>query len=140
MPRAFGVLGLAVLLACAAGCRIPRRAPPPDTTDLLLSPQEERLADAHARFAAGILAELEDEPEAALTNYLASLDLDPANDRLAVDIARRLLEQRRPEEAVAILRRSAGRPGASGDIQAWLGVTLSLTGQREAAETALREA
>lgn len=140
LTRVFGVLGLALLMACAGGCRTPRRAPLPDATDLLLSPQEERLADAHARFAAGILAELDDEPEAALTNYLASLDLDPANDRLAVDIARRLLELRRPDEAVAVLRRSAARPDASGDIQAWLGVTLSVTGQREAAEAALREA
>lgn len=141
LSRLSGTLGLAVLLGLAPACRTARSvASAPDATDLFLGPQEERLAEAHARFASGILEELDEQPDAALTNYLASLQLDPGNERLTLDVARRMLEQRRPDEAVAILRRSAARPEATGEIQAWLGVTLAMTGRKDEAEAALREA
>ncbi|MFN0066201.1 MAG: tetratricopeptide repeat protein [Limisphaerales bacterium] len=140
LARFCGILALAAGLCCAPGCRSPRTQAGPDATDLLLVPQEDRLAEAHARFASGILAELDNAPESALTNYLQSLQLDPGNERLALDVARRMFERSRPDEALGVLRASAGRPGASGDIQAWLGVTLAMAGRRDEAESALREA
>lgn len=140
--RLVWTLGVLVLFAVAlAGCRTaPRRFESPPGSDLLLTAELERTAEAHARFAAGFLAELNEEPAAALTNYLQSLAADPLNERLTLDVVRRLLEQRRATEAAGLLQQALGANPDSSSLRAWLGLVWGAQGRPAEAEAAFREA
>lgn len=66
-----------------------------------------RRAAAMARFANALFLEESHGPESALPEYIRSLDSDPGNMRLALDVAREYLRRAEPLAALEILRRSA---------------------------------
>lgn len=111
-----------------------------DSRHLELSEEEERLTEAHARFAAGIVAESDDADAEALEHYLKALELDPDNEPLAIEVAPKLIAGRRLEEARAILTRITARPDSSGMAWAWLGLVHALQKDQPAAVAANREA
>lgn len=111
-----------------------------DTRPLELDPADERRIEAHARFSAGLVEELDGAPEAALAHYLVAIEADPANEELALDVARKLIELRRLEEARRILERTIAREDASGLAWGMLGTVHGLAGRPEAAVSAHREA
>lgn len=99
----------------------------------------EQRADAYARFAAGVVHDTRAEPELALAEYRRALEADPANETLAIDLARRHLQQRKPEEAISALRLTLARKEATGLAYGWLGLAQEMQGEREAATKAFRE-
>ena len=104
----------------------------------------EKLAQAHAHYAAGVILEMNEEHEAALQEYYkAALD-DPENETLILEVSRQFLQSKRPEKALEILTRAAARPDASGSIFARLGLVYSQLGKTEQAlaadRTAIRKA
>lgn len=107
---------------------------------LELNEHEERTARAHARFAAGLIEELDDAPEAALAHYLAALQDDPANEPLTLDVARKLIELQRLDQARLTLDTAAARPDASGLVWALLGAVHKLQNHTEDALAAQQEA
>ena len=115
-------------------------------TDPLAAESEaviERRAAAHAAFAAAMIRQDEDGTGGALELFRKSLQNDPANLTLAIDLARRLLERKERDAALEILKRSAPRAVGSDQaatIQTLLGVTYAQLGRREEAMTAYREA
>ncbi|MBL9139670.1 MAG: tetratricopeptide repeat protein [Verrucomicrobiales bacterium] len=142
----------AVLLIAAGGCRSgDSRADPTrpkvyragqrwDARLLELTPDDERQIEANARFAAGMIEELNDSIESALPHYQAAIHNDPDNEELILDVARKLIQRRRLEDARLLLESVANRPSAPGTLWAWLGTIHSLQGNPKAAIAAHQEA
>jgi tetratricopeptide (TPR) repeat protein len=143
-------LGLSAFAALAlCGCRsLPKPGQPAvlrpgqslDSSHLSLTEEDEHLIQAHARFAAGLVEELNNAPETALGHYLAAIHHDPGNEELTLDVTRKLIELRRFDDALAILQKSSARPDASGQVWAWLGTVHKLQGHPDLAQTAHQEA
>ena len=76
----------------------------------------QRRAQAHATFAAGLVAQDNDAPEKAYEFFEKSVDHDPSNEPLVLDVARHLLDRKQPGRAAALLKRAAAQPGASGAV------------------------
>lgn len=100
----------------------------------------ERRVKAHAAFAAGVLSQIQEEPEAALEYFEKASLSDPANEELAIDVARRRLQRLEFDKAVALLKKAAAVPGSSGAVMAYLGLTLKQLDRQAEAIAAYREA
>lgn len=97
-----------------------------EALDRASADSEERKAEAHARFAAGLLEDLRDDDAAALENFEKSIEADPSQESLALDVARRHLMRKDTDRAIGVLK-SAIRSESSGILPALLGsVYLSL--------------
>jgi tetratricopeptide (TPR) repeat protein len=103
-------------------------------------PGTEKLARAHAHYAAGVIHELEGESENALEDFSKAAMEDPDNESLVMEVSRRLVQNKQPEKALEILSRAAERPNASGSIFARLGAIYSQLGKSEQAINANRVA
>jgi tetratricopeptide (TPR) repeat protein len=142
--RLWLVLGAsaALVLGCRSGTiTTSRSSPDPAPAGSGSKPvPDENLVEAHAHYATGIIHELNNDPELALQEYyLASLN-DPANEALAVETSRRLLQSNQPEKALDILSRAAAQPGASGLLSAQLGYVYARLGKTDLALKADRAA
>ena len=73
--------------------------------DLLLAPESEALTEAFTQFTLGVSAE-ESGSEEALGFFRRALEMDPANARLAARLAGDLLREKKPADAVALLKAS----------------------------------
>src|SRR5437867_2609267 len=85
----------------------------------------EKLAQAHAHYAAAVIDELNEKPEAALQEYYQAALNDPENEPLILEVSRRFAQTKQPEKALELLTQSASRPSASGTIFAHLGFIYS---------------
>jgi tetratricopeptide (TPR) repeat protein len=113
-------LAAALLPACATA---PPRPPAPSAAadsqeksnpaPLAPSPQTQGNPDAFAHFAAGISHTLNDEDTLALRQFTAAALADPANEQLVIEVAQQLLRDKDVDKALALLSKSARRPGAS---------------------------
>ncbi len=87
-----------------------------------MSPAAEERAQAYAHFAMGLILDLQQESNEALEEYQKSVQLDPSNESLVLDLARQYLQRKKPDKAAEVLTVPATSPDASADILAWLGV------------------
>src|SRR5215472_12384932 len=91
-------LGAAIGLMLLAGCA---SAPPtpkprvvddtfetPATTETATDLPAEKVAQAHAHYAAGVVHEMNDENEAALREYYLSAEADPDDEGLILEVTR----------------------------------------------------
>jgi tetratricopeptide (TPR) repeat protein len=133
----------------AMGCRSARspaatsepRHPASTNAPLAVSDRAaQRLAKAHAHYAAGVIHEMNDEHEAALQEYQQAALEDPENETLVLEVSRRFLQAKQPEKALEILKRATGYPSASGIVFARLGLVYSQLGKTELALAADRTA
>lgn len=152
MRRRYWFRGLAVWLSvslvsgCAGRLARPVHHPPVkteaaeakrDTTD---DQPAQRLAQAHAHYAAGVIHEMNEEREAALEEYYQAASEDPANEEMLLDVSGRFLQNKQPEKALELLNRATASPHASGDLFARLGLIYSQLGKPEQASAADRQA
>ena len=87
-------------------------------------------AAAHAHYAAGVVHELNDEPELALREFQkAALD-DPADETLILDVSQRFLQNRQPEKALELLLATSARPEVLGGGSGTTGIHLRGDGQK----------
>ena len=100
----------------------------------------ERRAEAHARYAAGVIREMNDDPKGALDEYCQAALLDPDDESLILEVSRRLLQSKQPERALEIVKRATVQPDASGQLYARLGMIYAQLGKQEQAAAANREA
>ena len=100
----------------------------------------ENLIDAHAHFAAGVVHEMNLEPESALDDYYNAALLDPTNQNLVLDVAQQFLQAKRPEKALDLLSRASANPSASGALFAEMGFVYSKLGRTNEAVAADRAA
>lgn len=121
----------ALAAICAAGCRgvAPRPRVPYDTprsaagasTNQAAADGVLRRAQAHAHYAAGIIAELNEQPALALEEFYQAALADPKDERLAALAAERCLRAGQPEKAVEILRAPIRHGKPSAGLYALLG-------------------
>jgi tetratricopeptide (TPR) repeat protein len=111
------------------------------TNTSILSPEElDRRAEAHARYAAAIIHELNEEPELAADElYQAALN-DLGNESLVLDVTRRLLQFKKNDKALDLLLKATARPDASGVLFARLGLVYSVLDKKPQAIEANRVA
>jgi tetratricopeptide (TPR) repeat protein len=99
--------------------------------------------DAHAHYAAGVVHEMNLEPESALEDYYNAALLDSTNQALVLDVAQQFLQAKRPEKALELLSRAATNSEASSGLFAELGFVYSKLGKTNEAiaadNTAIRK-
>src|SRR5262249_50094993 len=146
------LLGLVAGLLLTVGCQSTPRAhstgSPEDVTStngvaemrsrLAGITTSEKLARAHAHYATGLLHELNNEPEAALTVFYRACLYDSGNEQLVLDTTRQLMETKQPGRALDILLLAADHPDASGNIYARLGLVYIQLGDTARATEANR--
>ncbi|HZR15870.1 MAG TPA: tetratricopeptide repeat protein [Verrucomicrobiae bacterium] len=93
----------------------------------------EKVAQAHAHYAAAIVHDMNDETEAALQDYYQAAADDPADEGLVLEVSRRLIQNKQFDKALELLTRAAAEPGASGAVYARLGVVYGQLGRIEQA-------
>ena len=92
--------------------------------------------DAHAHYAAGVVHELNLEPESALEDYYNAALLDPTNYNLVIDIAQQFLQAKEPDKALELLRNSSTNSNGSSALYAQLGFVYSKMGKTNEAVAA----
>jgi len=113
-----------------------------------MSPKQERLeergvtrrAEAHAHYAAGVIDEMEGNQQGAAEEYYQAAWLDPDDTVLVLEVSRRFLQDKQPQKALELVQRAAGRPDASGQIYARLGLIYAQLGKVDQAIAADRVA
>ncbi len=107
-----------------------------------LTAEEQSVVAAHAHFAQATLLELGGDVDEALQEFTLAAQADPANESLALDLARRYLQRQKPEQALEVLLRATARPKASGALFSRLAQVYVLLGKDDpahaAAETAIK--
>jgi len=120
--------------------RVIRAGQPYETPELELSEANERQIEAHARFAAGWVEDLSESPVQATEHFRIAADLDPENERLTLDAARKLVDVGRLDDARRLLERGAARTNATGVLWGSLGLVHALQQNQPAAIAANEEA
>ncbi len=95
--------------------------------------QLEDRAQALASFSAGVVEQSRDNQPAALEHFVRASEKDPANEALAVELARRFISREQPQKAAEILRRTVALPGASIQTRVMLGLACLQSGQLDEA-------
>jgi tetratricopeptide (TPR) repeat protein len=142
------VVGGLFLAGCASTPKAPSPAPvpaaqavvPPAKDAPLSKEAQEARAEALAHYATGVSYELKGEPEKALEEYFLSALADPTREDFTLDVARRLIRQKKAAQAVELLSKAAAMPGASGNIDALLGVSYAQDGKKNEALAASHKA
>ncbi|PWU09734.1 MAG: hypothetical protein C5B50_26745 [Verrucomicrobia bacterium] len=134
------------ILAGSVGCKTATVKPPATHAEtgaepvLQTRPDEEKVAQGHAHYAAGVIAEIQGDESAALEEYYKAALADPENESLTLDVSRRFIQRKQPEKALELLKSAAAQPKASGLILARLGLTYAQLGKTEQAIAADRAA
>ncbi|MBI3415699.1 MAG: tetratricopeptide repeat protein [Verrucomicrobia bacterium] len=146
------VVALAVgslLTGCATSSQSSRagdKVPPPrdrlssHAADLQPTAEEENRIEAMSRYARGIIHEMNEEPAEAFSQFYQAVLKDPQNEVLALEVARHFIQRKQPEKAIEVLNKAAGLPGASGSLDALLGLAYAQLGKNDLAIAAGRNA
>lgn len=100
----------------------------------------EKRVEALARFAAGVSGELREKPDEALDEFYKSVLADPTNESLVIDVARRLIRKKEADKALEVLSKCAAQPGATGFVDALLGVAYLQANKPDLAIASSRKA
>jgi tetratricopeptide (TPR) repeat protein len=140
------LLAMGSMLVAGCGSLSSKTPPPQDShsqsrkRDSDKQPSGEKLAEAHAHYAAGVVHEANQQPDAALREYYEAAIIDSGDEWLVKEVAGRFGEHKQPEKALEILTRAAERPNASGEIFTRLAVLCSHLGKMDQAAAASRVA
>jgi ribosomal protein L9 len=149
-------VALAGLLLALTGCRTPSRSvgkPDGGTVEIEVMPsvgtappwlsdaEMERRAKAHAAYAAGIVRQMRDDSGGMLDYWARSVEADPANVPLALEVARRRLIRRENPAAIAVLERVSSQSGKPvvGTVWSLLGLAYVQSGRTNDAIGAYRK-
>lgn len=98
---------------------------------------------ALSSFAAGLSSELRRNENDALESYFSSIKADPGNQKLALELARKLLRRQEVKKAIQVLEEVRGAQKSTGTIDALLGVAYHQDKQPdkaiEASESAIKK-
>ena len=141
-------LALAASGALMAGCASAPRYPQESTRDTASARKREqageraaaKAAQAHAHYAAGVIHEMNEEPEAAAREFYQAALQDPGDVGMILEATRFLLENKQTDKALEVAERAAAQPNATGEIYARLGLIYSQLGKNDQAIAANRTA
>lgn len=112
-----------------------------DSNDLSGTSEDlESIIEAHAHYGAGVVHEMNLEPESALEDYYQAATLDPTNASLVLEVSQQFLEAKDPDKALELLKRASTNASAPSMIFAQLGFVYSKLGKTNEAITADRAA
>jgi tetratricopeptide (TPR) repeat protein len=149
LNRFVGTLLAAFVLAALAGCAA---SPKHAGTKTAAKPKSaakgedaypevsEQALEAYAHYATGLSLDMRDDSAAALDEYVAAANANPAEEPLVLDVARRLLRIKQTDKAIALLNKAAAQPGSSGLVHSWLGLAYASMGETNKAVIANRTA
>lgn len=100
----------------------------------------EKIAQAHAHYAAAIVHDMNEETEAALDDYFKAASDDPRDEDLVLEVSRRFIQNKQFEKALELLSRAAAEPDTSGAVFARLGIVYGQLGKTDQAIVAGRTA
>ena len=100
----------------------------------------ERLTRAHAAYAAGLIAQENDGLERGLELFAQSVADDPSNEPLALEVARRYIELKEGDRAIALLKRTVAQPEATAAARSALAFAFLEQGRKDEAIGAFRKA
>jgi tetratricopeptide (TPR) repeat protein len=100
----------------------------------------QKIAQAHAHYGAGVIAEVSEQSDTALKEYSQAALKDPENEPLVLEVSRRFVQNKQPEKALELLTHATARPNASGAVYARLGFVYSQLGKTDQAMAASRTA
>jgi tetratricopeptide (TPR) repeat protein len=137
-------VGVLASLVWVTGCRTAAPGGHNAGVDAKSAVSEARRAGAHAHYAQGVLEELSGHTEASLEQYQQAAELDPGNEELVVQVARRWLLRGKPERALDILKLGVAEPGSTAMLDVLLGTAYAQSGQTnlavQANERAIKKA
>ncbi len=100
----------------------------------------EARTEAHARYAAAILHDLNEEPGEAAEEMTKAALADLTNEEIVVEASARLLRLKKTDQAIDLLAQAAARPDAPAPIHARLGLAYAMAGKRDLAIESNRKA
>ncbi len=141
---ASALLAGTLLLGVSSGCRTPSPTPPtapvagpdPKAVDAEL----DRRARAHAAFATGVVRQMQEDPEEMLRLWTQSLESDPGNVGLALEVARRRLARKDFAAAISVLEKTRHAVPPNASVESLLGLAYLQVDRREDAVAAYRQA
>lgn len=102
--------------------------------------ESSRRIESQARYASGLSYDLNREPAKAIEQYILAIRADPSNEKLAMEVSRRLVLAKQFEQALEVVELAASAPTASATVYAQLGVLYGELDRIEEAVTANRKA
>ena len=140
MPLCLHLIALVVATALWSGCASSKSASRPGVAsqgidnaeeDLGRLPEAlERRTEAHARYATGVILDLNEDSEGAVEEYYKAALADVRDEGLVLEVTRRLLQLRQQEKALELLKKATDSPKASGLLYARLGMVYSMLGKK----------
>ncbi len=109
-------------------------------SDLLLTESQTLKSEAMAHFSAGLSHQLNGRAEQAFEEFYKAGLADPSNDKLILDVSRRLIQQKDLDRAATLLDKAAERSDASIEILMIQGFIANLQGKSDKAIKANRKA
>src|SRR5438094_357867 len=101
------------------------------------SPKDaDKRVEVHVHYAMGVLHELNEETNEAIEEFTKSIEGDPGNEALVIELSRKLVQLKRYTKAEELLTRATARPQASANLFARLGLVYYFLGKKEQAITA----
>src|SRR5207249_3256038 len=90
-----------------------------------------KLVSAHAHYAAGVAYEQNGETDLAMQEFQRAAADDPDNETLILEISRRMLQSKKPEQALEFLQAATARGKVGGEVYARLGFVCTRLGKHE---------
>lgn len=135
-------LAVTVALWTASGCRT--STPPPSSVDIpetmpALSPEEIARSSALALYSQGLIDEYNDDFAGALSNFQQAVALDPDNEELNLRVAIGLLQQKKLDEALALVESFAANHPDAEKAQLFLTLVYRASEQYDKVERIYRQ-
>jgi tetratricopeptide (TPR) repeat protein len=137
-----GVVCCAALSACSDVTRSRAIEQPVNgrIAESVLSPAEQRRAEALAEYGTGVSDEIRGNLDDALDRYLRVLQLDPQNTRLAVRLGQIYISKRDFTNAVDVLQTSLQTVPNNPEVLYWLAFSYQADNRDDKAATAFHQA
>jgi tetratricopeptide (TPR) repeat protein len=117
------ILGCLLLAGCAAP-----RGTSPDAAETQAG--EDKLVEAHAHYAQGMIFDMDNQPDAALEEFSRAALADPSNEQLVLELVRRYSQAKQPDKALELLQAAAAVPGASTTVFSQLSLAYARAGKQ----------
>jgi tetratricopeptide (TPR) repeat protein len=101
-----------------------------------LPADEAQRAAAHAHYAQGVIEESNGRTAEALEQYHAAAMLDPGNEDLVTEVARRWILQKKSDRALEVLKLGVAQPSSSAMLDVLMGTAYAQAGHTNLATEA----
>ena len=139
--RFFFALAVMGMFWAFVGCRTSTPLSSADIQETIPAPSPEATmrANALAFYSQGLMDEYNEDSDGALSNFQQAVSLDPNNEELSLRVAIGLLQQKRQEEATALVESFARKHPDAEKAQLFLALVYRATEQYDKVERIYRQ-